>query len=142
MPSFFVTRKASFLQLFLGNRIVVHSGKALLPSVTTLRVGLVVFFLRGVGKQSFLQYFLYSRFLQVMDDLTKHWNCLSLSEREGDDLCIKKDRRSQEYIITALFLTRRALNTEAVARTFKPLWRSKNGFEIQREGDHKILCVR
>ena len=52
-----------------------------------------------------------------MDDLTKHWNCLSLSEREGDDLCIKKDRRSQAYIIAALFLTCRALNTEAVART-------------------------
>ena len=56
-----------------------------------------------------------------MDDLTKQWNCLSLSEREGDDLCIKKDRQSQEHIIAALFFTRRVLSTEAVARTFKPL---------------------
>ena len=63
-----------------------------------------------------------------MDDLTKQWNCLSLSEREGDDLCIKKDRQSQEHIIAALFFTRRVLSTEAVARTFKPLWRAERGF--------------
>lgn len=76
-----------------------------------------------------------------MDDLTKQWNCLSLSEREGDDLCIKKDRRSQEHIIAALFFTRRVLSTEAVARTFKPLWRAERGFKIQREGDHKLLFI-
>ena len=76
-----------------------------------------------------------------MDDLTKHWNCLSLSEKEGDDLCIKKDCRSQEHIIAAFFLTQRALNTEAIARTFKPLWRAERGFKIQREGDHKLLFI-
>ena len=30
---------------------------------------------------------------------------------------------------------------EVVARTFKPLWRAKNGFKIQREGDHKVLFI-
>ena len=30
---------------------------------------------------------------------------------------------------------------EAIARTFKLLWRSENGFKIQREGDHKVLFV-
>lgn len=76
-----------------------------------------------------------------MDDLTTQWNCLSLSEREGDDLCIKKDRQSKEHIIAALFFTRRALNMDSVARTFKPLWRSENGFKVQVEGDHKVLFV-
>ena len=98
------------------------------------------------GETPFLSYTVCSvqnlfLFLIAMDDLTKQWNCLSLSEREGDDLCIKKDRQSKEHIIAALFLTRRALNMEAVARTFKPLWRSENGFKIQREGDHKVLFV-
>ena len=56
-----------------------------------------------------------------MDDLTKHCNCLSLSEREGDDICFKKDRCSKEHIIVGMFLTRCALNMDAMARTFKPL---------------------
>ena len=76
-----------------------------------------------------------------MKDLTKQWNCLSLSEREGEELCIKKDHQSKERIIAAFFLTQRALNMEAIARTFKLLWRSENGFKIQREGDHKVLFV-
>ena len=49
-----------------------------------------------------------------MEDLTKQWNCLSLSEREGEDLCIKKDHQSKERIIAAFFLTQRALNMEAM----------------------------
>ena len=74
-----------------------------------------------------------------MDDLTKHWNCLSLSEREGDDICIKRDRCSTEHLIAAFFLTKRALNMDAVARTFKPLWRVDNGFTVSNEGAHKVV---
>ena len=74
-----------------------------------------------------------------MHDLTKHWNCLSLSEREGDDIGIKRDRCSTEHLIAAFFLTRRALNMDAVVRTFKPLWRVDNGFTVSNEGAHKVL---
>ena len=76
-----------------------------------------------------------------MEDLTRHWNCLSLSEKEGDDLCVKKDRCSKEFIIAAQFLTKQALNMEAVARTFKPLWRADKGFTVSKEGTHKALFV-
>ena len=76
-----------------------------------------------------------------MDKLTKHWNCLSLSEREGDDFNIKKDRCSQEFVIAALFLTKRALNMDAIARTFKPLWRADNGFTVSNEGSHRVLFI-
>ena len=76
-----------------------------------------------------------------MDELTKHWNCLSLSEREGDDFNIKKDRCSQEFVIAALFLTKRALNMDAIARTFKPLWRADNGFTVSNEGSHRVLFI-
>lgn len=76
-----------------------------------------------------------------MYDLTKHWNCLSLSEREGNDICFKKDCCSKEYIIAARFLTQRALNMDAVAKTFKLLWRADNGFTVSNEGAHRVLFV-
>ena len=76
-----------------------------------------------------------------MEDLSRQWSCLSLSEKEGDDICFKQDRRRQEFIIAALFLTRHALNMDAISRAFKPLWRSQNGFKISNEGGHKVLFV-
>ena len=76
-----------------------------------------------------------------MEDLSRQWSCLSLSEKEGDDICFKQDRCRQEFIIAALFLTRRALNMDAVGRTFKPLWRAQNGFKISNEGGNKVLFV-
>ena len=77
--------------------------------------------------------------IYLMDDLTKHRNCLSLSEREGDDICIKRDRCSTEHRIAAFFLTRRALNMDAVVRTFKPLWHVDNRFTVSNEGAYKVL---
>ena len=42
-------------------------------------------------------------------------------------------------IIAAKFLTKRALNPEAVAATFTPTWRSKRGFKIKNLGNHIML---
>ena len=44
-----------------------------------------------------------------------------------------------EFILAAKFFTKRALNIEAIAKTFTPLWRSKNGFRIKKESDHVVL---
>ena len=74
-----------------------------------------------------------------MDDLTKHWSSLSLSEREGSGLRLKREQAVEDFTIAARFFTKRTLNIEAIARTFSPLWRSKNGFSIKNNGDHTIL---
>lgn len=44
-------------------------------------------------------------------------------------------------MLAAKFLTPRFLIMDVVARTFKQLWRSTNGFKIKRLGDHKVLFV-
>ena len=36
-------------------------------------------------------------------------------------------------------MTKRAFNFEAIANTFQPLWRSRNGFKIESLGDHTAL---
>ena len=96
-----------------------------------------VFFFIFLG--SYPSFSLFFPKIYLMDDLTKHWNCLSLSEREGDDICIKRDRCFTKHLIAAFFLTRQALNMDAMVRTFKPLWRVDNGFTVSNEGAHKVL---
>ena len=69
--------------------------------------------------------------LGAMESLTKHWSNLSLHDRERGGVHLAKEKRLSECIIAAKFLTKRALNIEAIIRTFNPLWRSKNGFEVR-----------
>ena len=74
-----------------------------------------------------------------MEELTKTWNGLTLSECEGLNFHIKEDQVKTEFILAAKFLTKRALNIDAIAKTFKPIWRSKNGFKIKKESEHVVL---
>ena len=76
-----------------------------------------------------------------MESLTKHWSNLSLNDREGGGVFLAKKRSSSECIIAAKFLTKRALNMEAIISMFNPLWRSKHGFEVRNAGDHVVLFV-
>ena len=46
-----------------------------------------------------------------------------------------------EFIIAAKFFMKRALNMDAIALTFQPLWRSKNGFNVKNMGNHIVLFI-
>lgn len=65
-----------------------------------------------------------------MDTLTQWWKKLSLNDNEGGEFQIEKTTEVPNYTIAAKFLTKRALNTEAIIKTFNSIWRSKNGFKV------------
>lgn len=76
-----------------------------------------------------------------MDDLTKTWNRLTLSDKEGPGCCLDEEFSSKEYLIASHFLTKCALNIDAIAKTFTPLWQSHNGLNVRNMGNHNILFV-
>lgn len=67
--------------------------------------------------------------------------CLNLNDRECGDIQFFRTIELSNYTITAKFLTRQVLNTEAIIRTFNPIWRSKNGFKVCNVGNHILLFV-
>ena len=56
-----------------------------------------------------------------MDDLTKQWFGLTISQREGPKVQLQDEMPVSISIIAAKFLTKRALNPKAVATTFTPI---------------------
>lgn len=63
---------------------------------------------------------------------------LSLGDREGGD---NENDSSKNVTIAAKFLTKRALNTESIIRTFNPIWWPNNGFKVRNVGNHTILFI-
>ena len=74
-----------------------------------------------------------------MDSLTKEWNRLSLSEQEGDTFDFGNQNLKPGSMLAAKFFTKRSLSIEVVARTLRPLWKTKHEFHIKELGDHLIL---
>ena len=79
--------------------------------------------------------------LNLMEELANQLTNFSLSEKETVGFTLSKEQRSNEYLLVAQFLTRRFLNMEAMARTFKQLWRSTNRFTICNQNEHRVLFV-
>ena len=104
---------------------------SLLGIAIRLFQGLFGFSFRGFGKQF--------EGMNNMDNLTHSWKKLTLSEREGPGCNLTSDHSITEFSIAAMFLTKRAINVEVIARKFTPLWRARNGFKIKRFGDHRLL---
>ena len=63
-----------------------------------------------------------------MENLARLWEKFSLSEEEGSLYKSEALEGGSRHVIATKFFTHRALNMEAIARTFKPLWRTKLGF--------------
>ena len=74
-----------------------------------------------------------------MEELTKDWKKMSLSSKEDNKFDLSKKKKTQTYTLAAKFFTRRSVNIKAVAKTFRPLWRTKRKFEVSNAGDNIIL---
>ena len=62
-------------------------------------------------------------------------------ESEGGKYQVREEPTREESFIVARFFTRRVISIEAVARTFKLLWRTKKGFEVRDMGNHRVLSA-
>ena len=77
-----------------------------------------------------------------MEEILNDWKRFSLLEEENNKVTLDEENNdAKEEIIAAKFMTRRALNIEAIGRTLKPLWKTRNGFEIRDVGNHILLFV-
>ena len=78
-----------------------------------------------------------------MEEILYDWKKLLLTNEEDVKLSLprSKNLRSKEYMLAAKFLTKRALNVEAIGHMFKPLWRAKKDFKVREAGDHVFLFV-
>lgn len=69
------------------------------------------------------------------------WKKLLLSEEEDSEYSERTIEMIGGKTITAKFFTRRVLNMEAIALTFKHLWQTKKGFKVKDMGNHVVLFV-
>lgn len=60
----------------------------------------------------------------VVEDLSKRWQKLSLTDTEGDKFDLSKVKQILEFVLAGKFFTQRAKNIKALAKTFKPLWKT------------------
>ena len=74
-----------------------------------------------------------------MDDLAQRCQKLSLSVNEGNKVDLTVKKKAGEHVLAAKFLTHRNVNLEAVARTFRPLWRTRGNFKVNVVGNNKVL---
>ena len=82
---------------------------------------------------------LLSTLLAYMEDLSTRWKKLSLSESEENRVALRIDRRKRDCLLAGKFFTRRSLNIEAVEKTFRPLWRTKGGFNVTVGSENILL---
>ena len=65
---------------------------------------------------------LFSRAVILMASLDEMWAHFSLTEEEEGGAEVPKEEEESVYCLVGRFYTKRVLNVDAVARTFKPLW--------------------
>jgi hypothetical protein len=76
-----------------------------------------------------------------MDDLTRNWKNLSLTDKEDRRIVVTTEAENGEYILAASFLTKRVINMESVLRALKPLWRPVKELKARDMGDNKAILI-
>ncbi len=76
-----------------------------------------------------------------MEPIEDMWQRFTLSDKEGLDVDLAHTQQQFENILVAKFLTPRVLNIDSVARTFKPLWKTKKSFSVQDLGRNRAAFV-
>ena len=76
-----------------------------------------------------------------MDALEGLWSKLSLLDEEESGIACPRKVEPEPFTLAAKFLTKRVINVESVARTFRPLWRSENDVQIKDMGDNIIFFL-
>ncbi|KAL4600535.1 hypothetical protein ACB092_11G205800 [Castanea dentata] len=76
-----------------------------------------------------------------MDEVTKKWGNLSLTEREEVEHDLQDTELVEGAIIVAKFFTKRRVNLEAVATTLKTACRTDFSFEVRDLGENKAIFL-
>nr|POE78854.1 hypothetical protein CFP56_59907 [Quercus suber] len=74
-----------------------------------------------------------------MESLEGLWKKLSLLDEEETGIACPKKAEPDTFTLAAKFLTKRVVNMESVARTFRPLWRSEKDVQIKDMGDNILF---
>ena len=74
-----------------------------------------------------------------MEELSSRWKKLTLLNSEENWIALRANRKKRDFVLVGKFFTRRTLNVEAIAKTFRPLWRTKGGFNVIVGGDNILL---
>ena len=74
-----------------------------------------------------------------MESLEGLWKKLSLLDEEETGIACPKKVELDTFTLAAKFLTKRVVNVESVARTFRPLWRLEKDVQIKDMGDNNLF---
>lgn len=62
-----------------------------------------------------------------------------LLEEEGKHMDLSKKKKEGKLVLAAKFFTQQSVNIEVVARTFRPLWRTRRDFEVSDTRNNIVL---
>lgn len=74
-----------------------------------------------------------------MDTLESWWKKLTLLDSEEDGVQCPKDSLAPPFLLATKFLTKRLMNIQSMAHTFKPLWRTQSDFTIKYMGENTMF---
>ena len=74
-----------------------------------------------------------------MASLDELWSRSSLTEEEERGVDVPRQKAEMIHWLAGRFLTKRVLNVDAVAWTFKSLWKPSGELKIRDVGEHTLL---